>query len=618
MHNIIITEGNIRNNHIYLTEILSKDPLFFPIDSRGGNNISVQANKSIRILTDINEEFNSDIDITKNIFRDRTYIKNFLGSGLKEGDIIYIYKLSEYIYFLARDEYAENELENILLKINDPTISSDILVSNLDSNLVLDLGLIKKSIEQYNNELTTDLTLTKTMGKVRSWVYSKSLDMFGPAKFVGYTNMTSHRYLVLRDRGLHGGHVNLEEFAAIASDKDSFKKLNIFLEQFDKTPIKDVKIWILNEEDNEIQVKTTSFESKTTPEVRMDYDSHAITKDNNKYGHKRITELIADPKLMLLVNPDLNYYIKLLNFLTTKKNCQNWKYYISPHNKTAGDTEPYELLLYFTEDGKKGNVDWIVMDGSKRTWPGRVLKDLLEEFEWQLSGAVSEVSSITNSVRLQIRDKIKKGIFSGQLGVLMSVLKDNPSWLEMDKITEFVNFKGGYTSKSYYDMLNALIDENLVERRDVNGKIEFRLKQEEQFSFEFEEEEIETNRTKSIEQEVRIRDQELVKKLKIMYNNTCQVCGESIRLARNSYSEAHHLHPLGSKEHNGPDVISNMIILCPNCHVQFDFGSMAINPDSLLIEHVDLNNKNVGKKVNLKHEIGTEHLRYHYDNIFRT
>lgn len=80
-----------------------------------------------------------------------------------------------------------------------------------------------------------------------------------------------------------------------------------------------------------------------------------------------------------------------------------------------------------------------------------------------------------------------------------------------------------------------------------------------------------------------IRDANLVKKLKSINKNRCQICNESIVLRDgNLYSEAHHLKPLG-QPHNGPDVLQNMLCLCPNCHIKLDYGAVLLDITELSI-----------------------------------
>lgn len=77
-----------------------------------------------------------------------------------------------------------------------------------------------------------------------------------------------------------------------------------------------------------------------------------------------------------------------------------------------------------------------------------------------------------------------------------------------------------------------------------------------------------------------IRDTKMTKAIKRIYKDTCQVCGLRLKIGDNSYySEGAHIRPLG-KPHDGPDVIGNILCLCPNCHVQFDYYRFSINPET--------------------------------------
>lgn len=117
-----------------------------------------------------------------------------------------------------------------------------------------------------------------------------------------------------------------------------------------------------------------------------------------------------------------------------------------------------------------------------------------------------------------------------------------------------------------------------------------------------------------------VRDSVKVKKLKEVYNNSCQICGEQITFINEiSYSEVHHIQPF-NKQHNGIDDKSNMIVLCPNHHQIFDMGIIAIDPENpQRILHVDSKNP-LHQKILFasKHKLSSTHVRYHYENIFLT
>ncbi len=67
-----------------------------------------------------------------------------------------------------------------------------------------------------------------------------------------------------------------------------------------------------------------------------------------------------------------------------------------------------------------------------------------------------------------------------------------------------------------------------------------------------------------------IRDTALALEVKDLHNFECQICGHTIVLPDGRrYAEAHHIRPLGS-EHCGPDVIGNILCVCPNHHAELD------------------------------------------------
>lgn len=79
-----------------------------------------------------------------------------------------------------------------------------------------------------------------------------------------------------------------------------------------------------------------------------------------------------------------------------------------------------------------------------------------------------------------------------------------------------------------------------------------------------------TLRTKR-EINVLVRNQKLVQEIKRLYKNTCQLCGMRMQVRPGKYySEVHHIKPLGQK-HDGADVKSNVLCVCPNHHAMLDF-----------------------------------------------
>ena len=77
-----------------------------------------------------------------------------------------------------------------------------------------------------------------------------------------------------------------------------------------------------------------------------------------------------------------------------------------------------------------------------------------------------------------------------------------------------------------------------------------------------------------------LRDTDLARKLKLMHKNRCQICSLTLKTNDSTYSEAHHIIPLGAP-HNGPDTPENIIIVCPNCHVLLDYFSIELSTDNI-------------------------------------
>lgn len=79
-----------------------------------------------------------------------------------------------------------------------------------------------------------------------------------------------------------------------------------------------------------------------------------------------------------------------------------------------------------------------------------------------------------------------------------------------------------------------------------------------------------------------LRDTVMARKVKLMHNNRCQICGDTLFLADGkSYAEAHHIRPLG-RPHNGPDTPDNILVLCPNDHVRCDMGAVRLDTATLI------------------------------------
>jgi len=110
------------------------------------------------------------------------------------------------------------------------------------------------------------------------------------------------------------------------------------------------------------------------------------------------------------------------------------------------------------------------------------------------------------------------------------------------------------------------------------------------------------------------RDQSIVKKVKELNNNTCQVCGEYFEGVNGPISVGAHIRGLGGI-HNGPDIISNLLCLCPNHHALFDSYGFYIDKDLNIVSLEQELPHNPEKRLitNTKHKIDKEFLKYHQE-----
>lgn len=105
------------------------------------------------------------------------------------------------------------------------------------------------------------------------------------------------------------------------------------------------------------------------------------------------------------------------------------------------------------------------------------------------------------------------------------------------------------------------------------------------------------------------RDVSLAENIKEIYEYKCQICNVYLKTPSGGIAIGAHIKGLG-KPHNGPDVVENMICLCPNHHTQFDYYGFYIEPESFEIKGLT---GFEGKKITLnkKHKIENRLLKYH-------
>jgi putative restriction endonuclease len=110
-----------------------------------------------------------------------------------------------------------------------------------------------------------------------------------------------------------------------------------------------------------------------------------------------------------------------------------------------------------------------------------------------------------------------------------------------------------------------------------------------------------------------VRSSEVSRRVKEMHGYVCQMCGEMIAIASGAYAEGAHIRPLG-RPHDGPDVEANVLCLCPNDHVRFEFGTYVIGDDLVVTDRVT--GRTIGAlRTVAGHRIDTAHVAYHRERF---
>ncbi|GHH22980.1 YDG/SRA domain-containing protein [Streptomyces lanatus] len=104
-----------------------------------------------------------------------------------------------------------------------------------------------------------------------------------------------------------------------------------------------------------------------------------------------------------------------------------------------------------------------------------------------------------------------------------------------------------------------------------------------------------------------VRSNAVKRQVKDWQDNRCQICDLRIEVPGGSYSEGAHIQALGSP-YNGPYTPSNVLCLCPNCHVMLDAGAIVLGDDLAVIRGGEV----VGTlRTHPRHAIDLECVRQH-------
>jgi hypothetical protein len=94
----VLTEGNLKNSHIYLRAFFDR----FPSDAIGGSNRSEAAHRMINVDWEHASPVETDLDGQKMFFRSRSIAKQFFAdTGAEPGDSVLVTETAPYCYSLA-------------------------------------------------------------------------------------------------------------------------------------------------------------------------------------------------------------------------------------------------------------------------------------------------------------------------------------------------------------------------------------------------------------------------------------------------------------------------------------------------------------------------------------
>lgn len=109
-----------------------------------------------------------------------------------------------------------------------------------------------------------------------------------------------------------------------------------------------------------------------------------------------------------------------------------------------------------------------------------------------------------------------------------------------------------------------------------------------------------------------VRNVQLAEKIKRLYDYACQVCEARLITPVGPYAEAAHIQALGTP-HNGPDVLANLLCLCPNHHVLFDTGAIYID-DALEVRNSGTDTPLGALRLRRGHTPNRNYLAYHREH----
>jgi putative restriction endonuclease len=105
------------------------------------------------------------------------------------------------------------------------------------------------------------------------------------------------------------------------------------------------------------------------------------------------------------------------------------------------------------------------------------------------------------------------------------------------------------------------------------------------------------------------RDSSVSDWVKKIHSDRCQFCSTTLVTRVGTYSTGAHIQGLG-RPHNGKDETSNLLCLCPNCHVLFDKGVLYIASDNRTVINIVSGHQSL-MNLHEKHTLDNSAIAHH-------
>lgn len=281
-----------------------------------------------------------------------------------------------------------------------------------------------------------------------------------------------------------------------------------------------------------------------------------------------------------------------------------------PYHYILKNEEILDLIVNICKDNYKDNLSLLkkLINECEETKYYKSEKIIDEEDKEQEGDGVKEEKEfdIQNNIQKEEEVKPEKYWIDFKWNKNDKSIDEEDFYKQINQADKYYSkIKNKYTARESYYEENLTTNDYLI--NNVKDEVKYKLERVKGITIPHRKE-IKLNKI--------VRSSSIVKTLKVIYKDTCQICGTRLEIAPEVYySEVHHIRPLG-KLHKGSDTTGNAIVLCPNCHILFDKGSIGIDEDTFHVISFNKNDSLNNLKVDFKHELDIENIKYHNNNIY--